>query len=78
MNDPYRITDTPARAADQPRGRLRPLLWLALVLSAAANMVLSMITSRPAVSSAFGAVALACAVALVVQHYRNRDAGTTS
>ena len=72
MNDPYRITDTPAGATDSSRGRLRPALWLVLILSAAANMVLSTIVGNPVLSSASGVVALVCATSLVVQHYRGR------
>jgi hypothetical protein len=72
MNDPYRITETPAATAEAPRGRLRTALWLVLILSAAANMVLSTVIGNPIVSSAFGLVALVCATTLIVQHYRNR------
>ena len=70
MNDDYRITQS---APTQPRrgGLLRPALWVVLILSAATNAILSSV-ANPFVSSAFGAVALACAVTLIVHHYRNR------
>lgn len=71
MNDKYRISETPP--TDAPRGALRPLLWLGLILSAAANAGLSATLGNPYVSSAFGLVALGFATALVVQHYRHRE-----
>jgi len=49
---------------------LRPVLWLLLVLSVAANAVAS--TVNLAVGAAFGVLALACAAALVRDHYRHR------
>jgi hypothetical protein len=70
MNDDYRITSAPESG---PTGRLRPFLWVVLILSAATNAVLSGMTN-PFVCSAFGLVALICAVALIVHHYRNRQA----
>lgn len=72
MTDPYRITDVPATTDDRPRGWLRPLLWLALFVSAAANVVLSTAAANPWISSACGLVALLCAVTLIVHHRRNR------
>jgi hypothetical protein len=53
------------------RGAVRPLLWLVLVVSAAANMVLSAAGSV-FVGSAFGLVTLCCAAGLVVHHYKHR------
>jgi hypothetical protein len=70
MNDQYRITDSDP--AGTSRGTLRPLLWLGLILSAAANAVVSSAIGNPVIGSAFGAVALGFATALVVHHYRNR------
>ncbi|MGC4811154.1 hypothetical protein ACLQ29_11565 [Micromonospora sp. DT228] len=72
MTDPYRITEAPVDTPKRPGGRLRPLLWLALFVSAAANMVLSTAADSPWISSAFGLVALLCAVVLIVHHRRNR------
>ena len=68
MNDRYRITEEEKTS----RGALRPLLWLGLVLSAAANAVISSAFGKPVVASAFGAVALAFGAALIVHHYRTR------
>jgi hypothetical protein len=48
------------------------VLWLLLVISAAANMVTSTTGSNALVGAAFGLSTLACAAALVVHHYRNR------
>ena len=49
---------------------LRPVLWLLLVLSVAANAVASTVNLAAAIT--FGVLALACAAALVVDHYRHR------
>lgn len=72
MTDPYRITEAPVAAPKKPVGLLRPLLWLVLIVSAAANMVLSSAADNPWISSAFGLVAVVCAVTLIVHHRRNR------
>jgi hypothetical protein len=55
---------------------LRPVLWLVLFLSAAANAAVSSIGANPLAGVGFGVVTLACAVTLVVHHYRNRSAKT--
>jgi hypothetical protein len=68
MNDEYSITEK----TEAPRDTLRPLLWLGLILSAAANAVVSSAVGNPVIASAFGAVALAFATALIVHHYRTR------
>lgn len=68
MNDEYSITEKTAT----PRDTLRPLLWLGLILSGAANAVISSAFGNPVIASAFGAVALAFATALIVHHYRTR------
>ncbi|MFF0153692.1 hypothetical protein [Micromonospora sp. NPDC005203] len=72
MSDQYRISEAPAAAPKKPDGLLRPLLWLALFVSAAANVVLSTAADNQWISSAFGLVAVLCAVALFVHHRRNR------
>ncbi|MFF0467366.1 hypothetical protein ACFYPX_08105 [Micromonospora zamorensis] len=72
MTDPYRITEAPVAAPKKPVGLLRPLLWLVLFISAAANVVLSTAADNPWISSAFGLVAVLCAVTLLVHHRRNR------
>ena len=53
-------------------GLLRPLLWVVLVLSAAANAVMSSIGANVFIGAAFGVVTLASAAGLVVHHYRHR------
>jgi MFS superfamily sulfate permease-like transporter len=68
MNDQYSISET----TETSRGVLRPLLWLGLILSAVANAIFSSFGGSPFVGSAFGAVALACAVTLIVHHNRTR------
>jgi Flp pilus assembly protein TadB len=70
MNDPYRVSPAPEHRRD--RGLLRPVLWLLLVVSAAANAVASASGLTPLVGVAFGVVTLACVAALIVHHYRNR------
>jgi hypothetical protein len=74
--DPYRISPAPEspRIADYSgrRGLLRPVLWLVLIVSAAANGVSSTIGLYPLVGIGFGLVTLACTGALVVHHYQNR------
>lgn len=77
MTDPYDISEaSPAPSAAPPasprNGAARPVLWLLLVISAAGNMVTSSTGVNVAVSAAFGVATLACATALIVQHYRNR------
>jgi hypothetical protein len=76
MPDPYQVFEAPevppaAKRGGGRGGAVRPLLWLVLVISAAANVVAST-TDHVFVGAAFGLVALACATALVVHHYRNR------
>lgn len=70
-NDPYRISSQ-SDTTETSRGTLRPLLWLGLILSAAANAVVSSAIGNPVIGSALGAVALAFAVTLIVHHYRTR------
>ncbi|MFI6454227.1 hypothetical protein ACIBF6_22020 [Streptosporangium amethystogenes] len=70
MTDPHRILDTSETA--RPVGMLRPVLWLLLVVSAVLNMVTSSIDVNVFVGIGFGLVALACAAALIVHHYRYR------
>ncbi|MGW0431501.1 hypothetical protein ACWDV4_02965 [Micromonospora sp. NPDC003197] len=51
---------------------MRPLLWLVLVVSVAANVVSSAIGVNVFIGSGFGLIALASGVSLVVHHYRQR------
>jgi hypothetical protein len=72
MTDPYRIA---AASEDRPASRggmLRPVLWLVLIVSAAANATASMTGVHPLVGIGSGVITLACAAALVVHHYRHR------
>jgi hypothetical protein len=74
MTDPYRITEAPEAPEAGParRGPLRPVLWLVLIVSAAANAVCSSVGVNAFVGIVFGVIALASAVALIVHHYRHR------
>ncbi|MFJ8788334.1 hypothetical protein [Streptomyces sp. NPDC102462] len=73
-NDPYRLTRAPAREGG-PRSVSpqagRTVLWLLLVLSAAANTVTSM-AGFTVVSLACGLVTVACVIGLVVLRLRGR------
>ncbi|GAB2946987.1 hypothetical protein GCM10027280_39760 [Micromonospora polyrhachis] len=80
MPDPYRLSETsetsePPGAVPPAESRgtvVRPLLWLVLVVSIAANVVSSAIGVNVFIGSGFGLVALASGVALIVHHYRRR------
>jgi hypothetical protein len=75
MTDPYRIS-APAPAsstsATASRGLLRPVLWLVLVVSTAANIVTSNIGLHPLIGASFGAVTLGSIAVLITHHYRQR------
>ena len=79
MSDPYRITidpqnpNGPNRSTDQapagkPRGFLRTLTWVVLVISAVGNSVSSFGGVPTAVHLAFGVVSAICIGALIVQY----------
>ena len=70
MNDLDRTAEP--TAATTPVTRMRPLLWLVLLVSVVANVTLSTVLGNPWAGSAFGALALASGVTLAVNHYRNR------
>jgi hypothetical protein len=76
MSDPYRITptseSTPAASPVRTTSPVRPVLWVLLVLSVAANAVSSVAGLHPAVGMAFGVLALAFVAALIVDHRRRR------
>jgi hypothetical protein len=78
MADPYRIAEeTPSsRPDDSGSGLLRPVLWLLLIVSAAANGLSSAIGLHALVGIGFGLITLACIAVLVVHHYRNRNAAS--
>jgi hypothetical protein len=48
------------------------VLWLVLIVSAAANAAISSAGLNPFVAAGFGVVTLASAAALVVHHYQHR------
>lgn len=77
MPDPYRLTEASDDLGTVPpttarSGVVRPLLWLVLVVSIAANVVSSAIGVNVFIGSGFGLIALASGVALIVHHYRLR------
>ncbi|GIF10128.1 hypothetical protein [Actinoplanes teichomyceticus] len=73
MTDRFRVDGTPEpSSAPPPIGRLRPALWLLLIVSLTVNAVASAIGATLA-GIAFGLVTLACAGWLVVDHYRRRN-----
>ncbi|MFD7503980.1 hypothetical protein [Streptomyces sp. NPDC059850] len=77
MTDPYRGFAAPEPLRPEPgrdgAGFVRPVLWLLLVVFAVANMVTSSIGGLSVfVGIGFGLATLACAVALVAHHRRQR------
>jgi len=74
MIDTYRVPpeETPPAERDTGRGLMRTVLWVVLVVSAAANAIFSTAGPHPAVGIGFGLVTLACLAALVAHHYRHR------
>ena len=72
MTDPYRISTPAPAAAPENRGLLRPVLWLVLILSTAANVVTSSIGVHPLIAGSFGVITLACIATLITHHYRRR------
>lgn len=77
MNDPYRITDIERAPAEAPApvrrgGFVRPLLWVLLVVSGAANSVTSFGGVHAWIHLGFGVVTLLCVVALVMHYLRGR------
>jgi hypothetical protein len=71
MTDTYTITDAP-RAAGNRMGIIRPLLWLALTISAVCNIVTSSMDVNILVGIGFGLLTLAFGAALFADHRRNR------
>lgn len=78
MTDPYRGFAAPETPRPQPSDRdgagfVRPALWLLLVVCAVCNVVTSSIGGFSVfVGIGFGLATLACVVALVVHHRRQR------
>ncbi|WP_199441297.1 hypothetical protein [Umezawaea beigongshangensis] len=72
MADSYSASDTStAPSIGRSSGTVRPLLWLALVVSAAGNVATST-AGLVAVSVVFGLLVLASAAALIVHHRSHR------
>ncbi|GAA4898057.1 hypothetical protein [Streptomonospora salina] len=80
MSDPYRFAqpqsgseprrdDTPST---QGRYAVRALLWLLIIVGAAANATTSLGGFHPLISVAFGLLTVLGIVLLVVHHLRNR------
>ncbi|GAA4594809.1 hypothetical protein BJY16_001446 [Actinoplanes octamycinicus] len=73
MTNRYRITDASGPTSNLAGARrLRPALWLLLIISLAVNAASSTIGAT-VVSLIFGLITLACAAGLAVDHYRRRD-----
>ncbi|MGW6454478.1 hypothetical protein ACWF94_00880 [Streptomyces sp. NPDC055078] len=62
----------PAGGQAASGGRLRPVLWLLLVIGLAGNLVAASAGVPVLVAPAFGLVALISMVTLITHHYRNR------
>jgi hypothetical protein len=61
-----------APPAEVRSGVFRLLLWLLLVISVTANLVASVAGINMFIGAGFGLLVLACAAALIVDHYRHR------
>jgi len=79
MSDPYRFTQSPshARTRDdasprQGRHTVRVVLWLLIILGAAANAATSFGPFHPLVSVAFGLLTVLCIVLLIMHHLQHR------
>ncbi|WUH98486.1 hypothetical protein OHR68_34050 [Spirillospora sp. NBC_00431] len=59
-------------AAHARSGVVRPVLWVLLVLCAAGDVIAAQAGAAVVVRAPLGLATLACAAALIVQHYRNR------
>lgn len=75
MTDPYRVIINP-EGGHEPRpgasvGVLRPLLWLALVVSTVGNTVVSLGNVGTGIHLGFGVVTALCVIALIVHHLRS-------
>jgi heme A synthase len=72
----HTMADTYSTQAPQPakipNGKVRPLLWLVLVISGVVNVVTSVTIGSTLIANAFGLIALASIVALINYHYRHR------
>ncbi|RKT86498.1 hypothetical protein SAMN05421805_106151 [Saccharopolyspora antimicrobica] len=67
--------DPATRSINGGSGKLRPLLWLVLVISVAGNLVVSATTLDVGVGLGFGLLTAASGIGLIVHHYRNRRRG---
>ncbi|XVQ09784.1 hypothetical protein ACQP1W_45920 [Spirillospora sp. CA-255316] len=72
MTDPYRISEEGEKPATSGGGVVRPVLWLVLAVSLAANVLTSSVGGNVLIGSVFGACALASGAALIVHHYKHR------
>ncbi|MEU1884881.1 hypothetical protein [Micromonospora sp. WMMD987] len=72
MIDSTRVAEAPVAPPQPAADRLRPLLWLVLFASVAANVVLTTAVDHPWIGSACGLVAVFCAGTLIVRHRRGR------
>ncbi|MFD1540934.1 hypothetical protein [Nonomuraea guangzhouensis] len=66
------MTESSPSAQTAQRGMFRPVLWVLLLISAVLNIVTSNIGINIFVGIGFGLATMACAAALVVDHYRHR------
>ncbi|WP_205328525.1 hypothetical protein [Glycomyces sp. YM15] len=71
MNEQYRITEPPPRQSVGHFTIMSVVLWTGLVAGAVLNTGLQAV-GLPLLAFPFGAIALACAVALIVRAVKNR------
>lgn len=68
---PQRVGPAPARAQAGPHP-VRVLLWVLIVVTAAANAITSLGGFPALVSAGFGLLSVTCIVLLVIHHLRGR------
>jgi hypothetical protein len=69
----YRIPDSSPAPVDRQGRTLRAVLWLVVVVSAAANATTSLAGLSPVLSVTFGVATVLCVAGLVVHHVRRRQ-----
>ncbi|GLY68150.1 hypothetical protein [Amycolatopsis taiwanensis] len=76
MTDPDRSTENPgAHRERQPTtgaGRLRPLLWLVLIVGVSGELVVSPTSLDVRIGFGFGVLIVLSGIGLIVHHYHHR------
>jgi hypothetical protein len=72
MTDNRVLTEQPTPVGTSGSRRIRPLLWIVLVVVLAGDVVISSKHLSPFVDVPVGLLGLACIIGLVVDHYKHR------